>query len=113
MHDILHWLPAEKRIRFKLLLMARSSIAGLASDYLSELFDPVSNCPGRRRLRSATQGQYKVPRSRTVARAERAFFAVGPSLWNYLPKDIKLLASSSVQETFSARLKTYLFGDRR
>src|SRR3984885_644618 len=109
MHDILHWLPAEKRIRFKLLLMARSSIAGLAPDYLSELFDTVSSCPGRRRLRSAFQGQYKVPRSRTMARAERAFSTVGPTLWNNLPTEIKLLASSLVQATFSSCIKTYLF----
>ena len=107
--EVLHWLPVDKRIDFKLLLMGRASIAGSAPGYLTELFVPVSSCPGRQRLRSSTVGQIIVPRSRTTARATRAFSVAGPSLWNKLPSDIRSTVSSSVQHTFSARLKTHLF----
>jgi Reverse transcriptase (RNA-dependent DNA polymerase) len=110
MRDTLHWLPVDRRIEFKLLLLSRASILRTAPDYISELFLPVSGCPGRRRLRSASHGQYMVSRSRTSTRAGRAFSSVGPSLWNNLPLYVRSLASSVIQKTFSASLKTHLFG---
>ena len=51
----LHWLPAHRRIQFKLLLMVANCIAGRAPSYLREQCIPVSSVLGRRHLRSADQ----------------------------------------------------------
>jgi hypothetical protein len=111
MRDTRHWLPVERRIEFKLLLMGRASITGSAPDYISELYLPVTGCPGRRRLRSASRGQFTVPRSGMSTRARCTFSFVGPSVWNILHSDrpICSLASLPVQQTFFARLKTHLY----
>ena len=55
MRDQLHWLSVESRVKFKLALLAYKSVHGLAPEYLSAYFVPVSRLPGRSHLRSADQ----------------------------------------------------------
>ena len=65
MRDDLHWLPVQRRIRFKILLTTWRCISGSAPDYLQELCCLLSTIPGVRdvvnfdRWRPArrTQGQ--------------------------------------------------------
>src|SRR6218665_1819473 len=51
----------------------------------------VSGLPGRRALRSSATGQLLVPRAKTATRQRRAFSIVGPSTWNGLPLEIRIL----------------------
>lgn len=75
-------------IQFKLFLMGLAAIADSAPDDISKLLPPVSSCPGRRLPRLASHGRVMVPRCRTLARVERGFSSLDPSLWNNLPPDI-------------------------
>src|SRR6218665_2153691 len=76
MRDTLHWLPVRKRILYRVSTIAWRCILGVAPVYLSELFVLSSSCPGRRSLRSASRGDYLIPRSYTAIKQNRAFSAV-------------------------------------
>ena len=52
-----------------------------------------------------TSGSAVVQRTKTKF-AERAFSVVGPSVWNYLPADLRLESDAAV---FERKLKNYLF----
>src|SRR6218665_846877 len=69
----------------------------------------TSACSGRRSLRSASKGDFVVPRVRTATRQKRAFSIVGPSVWNGLPSDLRSL-SRDLSNSFHKLLKTLLFG---
>src|SRR6218665_471256 len=85
MRDTLHWLPVRQRVLYRVSTNAWRCILGVAPAYLSELFVLSSSCPGRRLLRSASRGDYLIPRSYTATKQNRAFSAAGPSIWNGLP----------------------------
>src|SRR6218665_1587893 len=74
-----------------------------------ELFNLTSACSGRRSLRSATKGDFLVPRARTATRQKRAFSIVGPSVWNDLPSELRSLPRD-LSSSFYKLLKTLLFG---
>src|SRR6218665_1815333 len=81
---------------------------GVAPVYLSDLFVLSSSCPGRRSLRSASRGDYLIPRSYTATKQNRAFSAAGPSIWNGLPFEL-LSLTRDFSIPFYSRLKTFLF----
>ena len=84
----LHWLPIQYRIQFKLLLLIYKSLHGLAPSYLS---DKLSLRPNKG-LRSDNRLLLNVPVStlRLKFYGDRAFSVAGPTLWNALPKNIRL-----------------------
>src|SRR6218665_446603 len=84
-------------------------ILGNAPSYLLELFTLTSACSGRRSLRSASKGDFVVPRARTATRQNRAFSIVGPSVWNGLPSDLHSLPWD-LSSSFYKLLKTLPFG---
>ena len=100
----LHWLPIQYRIQFKLLLLIYKSLHGLAPSYLT---DKLSLRPNKG-LRSGNQLLLIVPVStlRLKFYGDRAFSVAGPTLWNALPKNIRLCATLAA---FKTSLKTYLF----
>ena len=100
----LHWLPIQYKIQFKLLLLTYKSLHGLAPSYLS---DKLSVRPNKG-LRSDNQLLLNVPVStlRLKFYGDRAFSVAGPTLWNALPKNIRLCATLAA---FKTNLKTYLF----
>src|SRR6218665_799826 len=91
MRDTLHWLPVRQRILYRVPTIAWRCILGVAPVYLSEFFVLSSSCPGRRSLRSASRGDYLIPRSYTTTKQYRAFSAAGPSIWNGLPFELRSL----------------------
>ena len=98
----LHWLPVDKRIIYKVLLLTFKGMQGLTPPYLSTLH--VHYQPGRD-LRSSDANFLAVPRTeRSVG--DHAFNVAGPCLWNSLPKDIRFSPSVGV---FKKLLKTHLF----
>jgi len=99
----LHWLPVEKRILFKVLLLVYKSINHQGPEYLQELLVPYVPC---RPLRSAHEGMLCIPDCHYAGTRKRAFGIVGPTEWNKLPRDIKTCPSV---DSFKRSLKTYLF----
>ena len=81
--------------------------------YLSELF-VLSFCPiifarCRWSLRSASCGDYLIPRSYTAAKQNRAFSAAGHSIWNGLPVELRSLPRDFSSSFHSLLIKTFLF----
>ena len=93
-----HWLPVEKRIFFKLLLIVHKCVHGKAPKSLSALVKFGG---------SSRTNKLEVPRSKGIY-GSRAFSISGPKLWNLIPKDIRCEA---ITDTFKTKLKTFLFED--
>ena len=103
MYD-LHWLPVERRIQFKLLLVTYKALNGLAPVYLSSLLVPYSS----RRSNMQPHGNFllQVPCTSKATFGDRTNTAVAPVLWNELPSTIK---QSCTVESYKEQLKTHLF----
>jgi len=101
--ESLHWLPIEKRVDFKTLLLVFKAIHHLAPVYLQELIIP--HTPSRT-LRSADKHLLHVPFTSSTLVMDRAFSVAGPRLWNGLPHDLRTVQSL---ELFKSKLKTHLF----
>jgi hypothetical protein len=99
----LHWLPVEQRINFKILLFAYKIVNGLAPSYLSDLLVPYVP---RRALRSGEKLLLCQPSYRLKSYGFRAFSVCAPTLWNYLPIEIR---RSQTVDIFKQKLKTHLF----
>lgn len=108
MRDTLHWLPIAQRICYRIAVLVWRCLLGSAPGYLCELCRPVSGLPGRRALRSSVTGQLLVPRAKTATRQRRAFSIVGPSTWNGLPLEIRILPKNN-ESAFCRLLKTDLY----
>ena len=98
----LHWLPVEKRITFKILVLTYRALHNMAPPYLSNLIEKYH--PGRT-LRSGQSLNLQQPMTRTQY-GDLAFTSVSPRLWNDLPHVIKSAHSLTI---FKKLLKTHLF----
>ena len=100
----LHWLPIEKRIKFKIILLTFKLLSGSAPSYLTDL---IHTYVPSRSLRSENQHLLQVPRFTTEHYGKRSFAVLAPTLWNnILPLCIRTEPSISV---FISKLKTHLF----
>ena len=104
--DVLHWLPVQHRISYKIPILARDCIHGIGLAYFDDVCAPVTATPGRTNLRSAMRGDLVIPQTRTKL-GERSFRISAPTVWNSLPDSLKPFATS--REHFRKELKTYLF----
>ena len=98
----LHWLPIDRRIVYKVLVITYKALRGLAPVYLAELLAPRSlyNC-----LRGANALTLHQPIAQRRV-GEGAFGFEAPHLWNGLPKELG--ASGSLPQ-FKKLLKTHMF----
>lgn len=99
----LQWLPIEKRIEYKIILLTFKSLHALAPQYISELTMPY---PTPRPLRSAGANYLAIPQSRTKTYGDRAFSVSAPTFWNGLPDELR---ECHEIEPFKRHLKTFLF----
>ena len=99
----LHWLPVERRIEFKILMMCFKSLHGLAPPYLSDL---ISWHTPNRRLRSGAQHLLTEPTWRLKTFGYRRFGVAAPRLWNALPITLRSMQDLS---KFKKGLKTHLY----
>ena len=99
----LHWLPVEKRIIFKILLLTYKALHSQAPIYISELLVPYKPA---RTLRSSSALLLKQHKYNLKNYGYRQFQVSAPCLWNSLPKSIK---SASSVNFFKSKLKTYLY----
>jgi len=95
----LHWLPVRRRVEFKLACLGRLYL------YLADNIHLVSE-GNRRSLRSSSDNMFAVPRTHNSF-GDRSFGAVGPRIWNSLPRGLRTLDIS--YKHFKALLKTYMF----
>jgi hypothetical protein len=100
----LHWLPIEKRIDFKILLLVFKGLYGKAPAYIKDLLIVDSKCTYG--LRSKRELRLIVPKSKCKTLGDRAFAHSAPVLWNNLPNYIREVTSIGI---FKKTLKTYLF----
>ena len=73
----LHWLPVEKRIDFKVLLLVYRALHDQAPSYMRDMLQERTNV---RALRSTFSSQLVVPRSRLKGFGDRAFSIAAPRL---------------------------------
>ena len=99
----LHWLPVEKRIIFKILLLTYKALHSQAPIYISKLLVPYKPA---RTLRSSNALLLKQHKYNLKNYGYRQFQVSAPCLWNSLPKSIK---SASSVNFFKSKLKTYLY----
>src|SRR6218665_3154383 len=89
MLDVLHWLPAEQRISYRIASLVWRCLVGVAPVYLLELCCRPLSAMSSRSLRSSQQGLLIVPFARTSTEQIRAFSVVRPSTWNVLPSELR------------------------
>ena len=103
----LHWLPVDRRIAFKVLLLTYKAQNSSTPSYLADLIpDLISQYHPPRNLRSSNQALLRIPKTNTSYYGSRAFAVAGSNLWNNLPQFIRHAPTFS---NFKSMLKTYLF----
>ena len=100
----LHWLPVEKRIKYKISCLCYHVISGTAPVYLSELFSIY--VPSRSLRSSADDRIFNVPIYHRQRHGGRAFSVSAAQTWNSLPASLRHSPSLA---SFKANLKTYFF----
>ena len=100
----LHWLTITARVQYKLCLLVHSAVVD-TTDYLKSMLHPVSERASQRALRSATNNDMVVPRSR-LKFGERAFSIAATRAWNSIPADLRATLNTA---KFKKNLKTFLF----
>ena len=121
-YSLLHWLPVEYRIKYKLLLFTYKGIHQMAPQYINETFTRKSRwyrsqlCSVARDIvfvNGNVSGDIvfddiiylSVPRTKSVTFEQRSLAVAGPHLWNSLPTDIKMQNSL---DCFKSKIKTYV-----
>src|SRR6218665_1515598 len=88
--DSLCWIPNRQHIQFNFFSLMQNCFAGSALLYLRANCTPVYSLPSRSALQSSTQGHLVVPHMCTSMAQSRSFAFVGPSIWNRLPRPLRL-----------------------
>ena len=109
MRDVLHWLPVSQRIQFRISVWVWRCQLGFAPVYLCEFCCSTSGLAARRNLRSASRGELAVPFAHTSKMQLRALSVVGPTTWNNLPSDLRVLLARGSAYTFYKNLITVLY----
>ena len=101
--NLLHWLPVEILIKYKISLLTFNSLHGHGQEYMSEMPTPRSIHYG---LRPQDELKLDVPRTKGKTLGDRAFKVAALKLWNSLPKDVRSCNNVSI---FKSKLKTHYF----
>jgi len=107
LNQILRTIRSSTCVKYKLSMITIRCLNGTAPQYLAAHGVPVSATESRQRLRSAASHQLFVPSYRLSSYGRRAFYVVGPTMWNSLPK--QLLDPVHTTSIFARLLKTFLF----
>jgi len=104
--DILHWLPVQQRIIFKIAVLAFKCIRDNGPGYFNGVCTPLADIPGRSSLRAGGRGDLLVP-STKMKIGSRSFRIAAPTVWNSLPLHLRDRTIS--ERLFRSALKTHLF----
>ena len=99
----LHWLPINRRLEYKVLLLTHKTINNKGPSYLK---DQLEEHMPRRHLRSGTMSLLSIPASNNTKYSKQSFKHCAPKLWNSLPMDLR---TEENLRTFKNKLKTHLF----
>jgi hypothetical protein len=99
----LHWLPAQARVEYKILIITYKALHNMAPRYLTDLLVQRTSTYS---LRSTNSGVLEIPSTRRTTMGDRAFSVCAPRLWNCLPAQIKNISTFL---KFKQELKTFLF----
>ena len=106
----LWWLLLQELLQAKIPFPSSNQqfkiIRAITYAHLADVLHPVTDLPGRRRLRSSSTSAVVVPSTCLRTIGDRAFPAAASRIWNSLPPEI---TSSRTLLTFKSSLKTYLF----
>ena len=80
----LHWLPVNRRIQFKILLVTYKCLHGLAPNYLIDL---IQISKPTRQLRSSLKLLLQKPFVKISAYGDRCFARAAADLWNIFRKN--------------------------
>lgn len=100
----LHWLPVEKRISYKLLLLTYKALNEHGPSYLSDLLQLY--VPSRNLRSSCDSRLLRIPSFKRKTSGFRSFAYQASVLWNSLPHSLRHSESVPV---FKSNLKTHLF----
>ena len=100
----LHWLPVNRRVEYKVLLITYKARNSLTPEYISALLTPAHPLY---RLRSADDTSLlHVDFTHNVTMGDRAFSVFAPKIWNSIPRELRDAPSLNL---FKSQMKTYLF----
>src|SRR6218665_3609976 len=108
MMDVLHRLPLQQRILYRVISLVWRSLLGLTPAYLQDLCCATTGIPGRHSLHSTERGFLIVPFANTTTRQNRAFSVADPLCWNMLSFSLRLFPRI-LSNSFYAHLKAFLF----
>jgi len=99
--SMLHWLPVNKRIVFKVLMLVFKCLNNQAPHLVSSLLS-INNSS-----REAGPNILSIRNLYPLTNyGKRAFVYYAPRLWNGIPSDLRVINELS---SFKRKLKTYLF----
>jgi len=104
--SISNWLVIPECIQFHIAVAVHRCLNGLASAYLTELCNPVTQNRLSCRLRSSYCHRLAVP-SVKLSIGSRSFSVSGPTVWNALPDYLR--NPTLPTDVFKSYLKTFLF----
>ena len=108
-HKHLTLVACARCLTFKTCCLVWNSVVGDGPIYLWELCTWSSVGSGRV-LRSSTSSLLKVPCCRSATTQRRAFAVTGPTSWNSIPLQLRLLSNDRGHHlTFKKQLKSFLF----
>ena len=101
----LHWLPIKARIMFKICVLCHQAITTSSPSYLRKELQVIQPSEGINTRNAINGVTLFKPRHNTNV-GSRAFRAAAPSLYNWLPLEIRSLNN---MKSFKNSLKTFLF----
>ena len=99
----LHWLPVNRRIDFKIALLAYKTLNGQTPAYIADLLQP--NDPPRK-LRSADKQLRSQPPCRLKSYGDCAFCCAAPVVRNNIPHSVK---TAKTVDSFKVKQKTHFY----
>ena len=100
----LHWLPIQACIEYKLSTLRHSFFSDTAPVYLFKLLCVYS--PSRQLCSSSDSRILCIPHIKTKTFGHCSFSHAAPSVWNFLPHEIRHIQSATA---FKTAFKTHLF----
>ena len=108
LHDVLHWLPVQLRIAYRIAMMTFSYVRCTGPAYFSNVCTPVQMVAGCDKLNSARHGHIIVPAMKTKTFGSRSFSSAARTICNSLPANLLDINISWGQS--AKGLRTWLFG---
>uniref|UniRef100_A0A8C5LYD1 Reverse transcriptase domain-containing protein n=1 Tax=Leptobrachium leishanense TaxID=445787 RepID=A0A8C5LYD1_9ANUR len=108
--ESLHWLPIHCRIKFKILILTYKTLTNSAPHYLSSL---ITKYTPARSLRSNSDLRLASPRITSSHDRLQDFSRAAPTLWNALPRTVRLSPNFSSFKRSLKRLLLRLGSDER